>query len=525
LEAISSTEKGDFETSLKIFNHVLEEAEDRGSRKHMIQAYLNFGGLYWRFGENETALNYYFKALDLAKEYDHTDLLNAVYNNIGIIYSTNNESNKALENFKEALKISKELGYEEKVVINLINISNVYLHKEDYVSAENYLYEAKEIVERLKDSLYLSNIFNTLGDINMEQEKYQGALMNYKNALEHADSTDIFYYSYYNLNLGKAYNAFHEYDSAIFYTNKSLKFSLELNHKENIINAYSLLAEIYQEYGYLNKALMNYNKSLAWKDSLLNEKSQKWVSEMQMKYEFGKKEKEVEFLERKNKLNIFIWIISVSVLFIVGFLSIYSLRSRNIKVKQRNELLRKEKELAKLEKEKAEAENIYLHEEMTAAEELNRIKEEKLKQEIEHKNRELSSQALHAVNKNEILKEINEKIAAIDPTDTADTNLKISKIKNLIRNFVSLEGDWDDFKLHFEKVHTDFFYRLERDFPDLSQGDMRFCAYSILNLSNKEIAQIFNISPDSVRKRKQRLREKMDLPKDLDLHEFLIKYS
>ena len=82
----------------------------------------------------------------------------------------------------------------------------------------------------------------------------------------------------------------------------------------------------------------------------------------QMKYEFEKKEREVEFLERKNKLTVFIWILSVSILFITGFLMFYSLRNRNIKIKQKNKILRQEKELAKLEQEKAVAENLYLHE-------------------------------------------------------------------------------------------------------------------------------------------------------------------
>ena len=62
-----------------------------------------------------------------------------------------------------------------------------------------------------------------------------------------------------------------------------------------------------------------------------------------------------------------------------------------------------------------------------------------------------------------------------------------------------------------KKYTVIFFKSLTKDYPELSPTDLRLCAYFLINLNAKEIAQISNISPDSVRKRKQRLRQKLNL--------------
>lgn len=53
--------------------------------------------------------------------------------------------------------------------------------------------------------------------------------------------------------------------------------------------------------------------------------------------------------------------------------------------------------------------------------------------------------------------------------------------------------------------------RLKRVYPHLTGYDLRLCTYLKANLSTKEIATLLNITPDSVKKAKHRLRKKLDL--------------
>ena len=133
--------------------------------------------------------------------------------------------------------------------------------------------------------------------------------------------------------------------------------------------------------------------------------------------------------------------------------------------------------------------------------------------------------AMHVVNKNSILSDIHDMLTSLECRENRDSEMKIQAIERLIRQNIHFDNDWQTFKLHFEKVHGNFFQGLKETHQSLSQGDMRLCAYMVINLNPKEIAQILNISPDSVRKRKQRLKEKLNVEKDTDLVGYLETYK
>ena len=67
-----------------------------------------------------------------------------------------------------------------------------------------------------------------------------------------------------------------------------------------------------------------------------------------------------------------------------------------------------------------------------------------------------------------------------------------------------------------EGSHSSYLDGLKSDYPGLTPYELRLCAYMRSNLTNKEIALILNIQPESVKKAKQRLRKKLTvgLPDD-----------
>ena len=101
----------------------------------------------------------------------------------------------------------------------------------------------------------------------------------------------------------------------------------------------------------------------------------------------------------------------------------------------------------------------------------------------------------------------------------------MQQLKHQLQRDSNIEQNWEDFRLYFERVHADFFKKLHIAHPNLTSSDLRLTAFVILQLNAKEIAQILNITPDSVRKRKQRMREKMNLTKEEDLLKHLYRYT
>ena len=53
--------------------------------------------------------------------------------------------------------------------------------------------------------------------------------------------------------------------------------------------------------------------------------------------------------------------------------------------------------------------------------------------------------------------------------------------------------------------------QLKQRYPKLTAYDLRLCTYLKANLSTKEIATLLNITPDSVKKAKHRLRKKLGI--------------
>ena len=524
LAAVHHTQASDYETSLKLYNQLLQLAEEHRATKYLILGNLNYGLMYYRIHEWEKALDYYYKALDLARKSDSKKYLYSIYNNIAIIYSKSNKKQKALEIFQNAIAINKALHQKRQLAINYINVSNLYVDMHNYKAAQHYLNQAEELFREIGDKESLSILYNNMGNLFLAEKKYPVAKKFYLRSLKSSDTANGFYYALVLLDMGKLYDRLQQYDSAVYFLSKSLDISGKIRHKENIERLYRLLAQIYVKKGEPQKAVGFYEKSLALQDSLMQKKSRRWVSEMQMKYEFGKKENQIENLRHQNKLIKLIWLISFLALLIIAFLLLYSYRTRNIKIRQRNELLRKEKEVARLELESAEADKKHLMEVMKANEEINKMKDSQFRQEIEHKDRELALEALHVVNKNEILSRIKEILNKTDLQHPEQAKRQIREISGLIKTNVHSDKQWDTFKLHFQKIHKNFFGRLQADYPSLSLTDLRMCAYFLVNLNTNEIAQISGISPASVRKRKQRLKEKLGLTHDAEIRDLLLRY-
>ena len=87
---------------------------------------------------------------------------------------------------------------------------------------------------------------------------------------------------------------------------------------------------------------------------------------------------------------------------------------------------------------------------------------------------------------------------------------------------MNLDSIWDTFKIHFEQVHPNFYTQLTQRYQNLSQIDLRHCAYLKIGLSNEEIAHLLNISVDSVSRQHHRIEKKMNLAPGKTLNEIVM---
>ena len=103
-----------------------------------------------------------------------------------------------------------------------------------------------------------------------------------------------------------------------------------------------------------------------------------------------------------------------------------------------------------------------------------------------------------------------------------ESSPKIKTVINTIDRNLNNQDDWKFFEQAFNNADKDFLRKVKKTHPELTNNDLRLCAYLRLNLSSKEIAPLLNISLSSVEIKRYRLRKKMNLSRNQGLTDHIL---
>jgi DNA-binding CsgD family transcriptional regulator len=151
------------------------------------------------------------------------------------------------------------------------------------------------------------------------------------------------------------------------------------------------------------------------------------------------------------------------------------------------------------------------------------LRNENLEAEINFKNSELASSAMHLVKKGELLTKIKTELTHV--MKGFDNPQAIAEIKKMIKTLGeddNIDKEWESFTKHFDKVHSNFIEDLKEKHPAITGNELKLCAYLRMNLSTKEIAQLMNISVRGVEISRYRLRKKLGIASEINLFNYLI---
>lgn len=477
-------------------------------------------------GDLKLAMESASKALRIAEANNHTIEIIIAQRNIGFIYNYLGDYDKSSEYFFNCLKLSEELGDQKQVSNSLNSIGYSYFDQKNYEKAlEYYLLSldiARETNARGSISAGLNNIAAALAMLgNFEQYKpYVLEAIKINKAIGQLSYLTINY-----MNLGYYFDEMGMADSAVFYNNMALNLAREngnilqelstriniatQNFKEGNISRSQYEAldilRIAQENGYkkfihdaaellektysLNNDYKNaytYN-SLRWamKDSLdLNDKLTE-LSKFELIYEFDKNEQQQKSYQQRKDL---IYILIGITLLLILVLVISSLRRHKMKSKISN--------LEKL----------------------------KLQDELDFKNKELTSNVMSLMKKNEMLNEFSSRLLEIEQDAIkAETKNAIHRISKELQKSVESEI-WSEFEIRFKEVHSDFYNILIKKYPDLTPNELRLSAFLKLNMSTKEISELTGQTINAIEMGRFRLRKKLSISgTDENLVTFLTK--
>jgi DNA-binding CsgD family transcriptional regulator len=196
------------------------------------------------------------------------------------------------------------------------------------------------------------------------------------------------------------------------------------------------------------------------------------------------------------------FILSISILFLIYRFQRQYYRGKNARLEQA-----RQKELAQKQQE------------------LQEVKEEQIKSELQHVNNLLAASTMNLVVKNEFMENIKEEIRKAKITDKVeDKQRALERIIKEIDTTLRVQEDWKQFEHHFDRVHGDFLKRLTTQFTDLTPGEQKLCAFLRLKMDTKEIANLMAISLRGVEVTRYRLRKKFKLETHQNLSKFILEY-
>lgn len=473
-------------------------------------------------GDYSGALKYLFAAVSINEKLGDLRSASSRYNNIGLVYYSQDDFPNAILYFKKALDVYERINLESSIALVNGNIGELYLKVGDISRAEDHFFKALGLYRQLEEPYGVANIHRNLGEVQHRKGAYTNALSYYDSALTAYDQLGRGQFEAQTLiGMGITYYEKQEWTTAKRLLQQGVKLSENLDHVLSIRDAWEYLALVEEALGNHKAAFEAQKKFKKTADEILNTEQTRNLTRQQAEYEFQKERDSLAFAQQKatfdleqkvQKQNLIVILVMIiaSFLGIIAFLAYRSFltnKRKKIELEQKNEVIELKNDELRTK-----------HEEIS---ELRESEKKMAEEAIALKERELTTVTLLSHEKNALLQQLNSQIGDLSKKVDEDVIPELKDIRKVISTNLN-EESWSLFTYHFEKVHPKYFNILKTTFPALTQHDLRLCAYLRVGMSNKEIANISNITPDAVKKSLNRMKKKMSLTADIDFREFLM---
>ena len=459
-----------------LFNDFYEKALQLGLQSLEIRKNLNndydlaftlrtLGWLYFDIGYFDKALEYHTETLKLHQKIGDKQRISYSYNSIGLIYEHKGNYNLALSFFMKSLELKKEFNNKDRIAETMKNIGICYRKINELESAKTYLESSLEISNQIKDNHNKAHILNELSIVNLKLK-----------------------------NFDKCYTLLKE---------SRLIMKDLADTKEWMVENDRIMSDYFLAIGDFKKALYKYKEYDQGKSEIFSSYKSEKLAEMRILYEAEQRKSEIKLLEQQRNLEAQkrkSLLIGSILLVIIGVLIIVSLWN-NIKKKkafyQNNQ---------RLSKERLRTQSLL---------------QENLEHKLEFRMKELTNLALFISQRTTIYGDLTKSLKSLNFSTINQIKKDINKLVKEYTFKLNMNEDIQKFHSNVETLQSDFLYRIKEKFPQLTNKDMQLAVQVKLKLSSKEIANINNISLNSVEISRHRLRKKLNLDKKQNLVSFL----
>jgi len=473
-----------------------------------VKNHVGLAGIYGEMGEYNRAINVLNSGVALLdfNGMESTKERQRLYNIMGAVYVNSKDNIEAIKAFQKAEKFALQNKDTLKLGTISQNLGIAYSNQKDYNLAHEYTLKAYQYLKntpRYADlyliELNLAGSYSRLDSIEIAKKYAKQSLRHYSDKNMKRGMADA------HASLGHILFKSGDIKVAEKHYLTSLKLSNTLGLKPRQSTIHQKLSKLYKKTGQFEKALHHFEKFKNLENIIFSIKEEKEIGKIKLKVESEKKQKElaqkdakIQSLklveakeEQKNK------VIYISALLIL-IIALFIILSQRIKNKKNKEILKKEKEL----------------EQLKLSEERNKVSN--LSKELDAFTQSLSE-------KNAFTEQLERKLEELGNTKLIGSENKEDTLSELYNLKILTEEDWIKFKELFNKVHKGTLPNIREKYQSLTQAEERLILLLKLNFTTSEISGITGTSINSVRKSRQRLRNKLQLDQEVVLEDFIAK--
>jgi tetratricopeptide (TPR) repeat protein len=283
--------RADYPKALDYFNKALELDKKNGNKKGVARHLGNIGIVFKKRGDLPRALDYYLEALRLHEEIGNQSGIALWTGNIGILYSSLGDTARARKYLSDALKMDEKLGNKGGVERHMSNLGILYFKQGKRKEALAHYLEALAIAEEIRDRNFIGLQLGNIGVAYYEQGDLNKAMEYYKRALDIDRALGNQNYIAAMLgNIGGLYYHLKNYPESQRYLDEALKLSHELKTLEYTSEFELHYSRLDSVRGDFRGALAHYKDYIAARDSVSNEENTRKTVQLQMQYDFDKKQ-------------------------------------------------------------------------------------------------------------------------------------------------------------------------------------------------------------------------------------------
>lgn len=311
--------KNDYYDALDYFYKTLNIREQLNDTLGIAEVQYFIGKTNFLQNDYQKAQTNYLKALNTYLKFDNLKNIALLYDHIGRLYAETGKLDKALDYYQNALSINRPINNEIALIDNYGNIGKLYQIKDDDRSL-NFFVKQLELSEKINNQSGISNASQSIGEY---------------------------------------YNSKNNYRKAITYLSRALEIAKKIDSPLQIQSA---ARELYKAYYSINRYKDAFGFLMLYKemsDSIFNAKNVKKIAQLQMQYEFDRKQDllelerqkketthKLELLKEKRIRNFFI--IAFVVAIIIGLILFWGYKSKQKTV----QLIEKQKDKTQIQKQK-----------------------------------------------------------------------------------------------------------------------------------------------------------------------------